>query len=344
MLKLVQRHNGKNWYLRGTVRGQSIDESTGTTNRKSAEEIKAKREAELLEQSIHGRRVTMQFSQAALSYLEHGGSKRFMQPLLLHFGSMKLSAIDQASIDRAAKALYPGRAPGTLNRQLYTPMSAVLHHAAKRNWCTLPTLDRPKEPEGRIRWITKAEAESLIAACSPHMRPLVVFLLYTGARCGEALWLTWKDVDLERKHVQFTDTKNGTSRGVPLHHRVVEVLEGLYAKQERDAKTAGASTVSLESCVFRTPSGADYERHETPDGGATSAGSRIKTAFRGAVRRARLRDFHPHDCRHTWATWHYQANRDLGALQRLGGWKTLSMVMRYAHTNVAELSDTIDRI
>jgi hypothetical protein len=31
------------------------------------------------------------------------------------------------------------------------------------------------------------------------------------------------------------------------------------------------------------------------------------------------------------------------ALQALGGWKTLSMVMRYAHTNVEEHAHTIDR-
>jgi len=38
-----------------------------------------------------------------------------------------------------------------------------------------------------------------------------------------------------------------------------------------------------------------------------------------------------HDLRHTWATWHYAEHRDLIRLQRLGGWKTLSMVTRYAH-------------
>jgi hypothetical protein len=29
---------------------------------------------------------------------------------------------------------------------------------------------------------------------------------------------------------------------------------------------------------------------------------------------------------------------------RLGGWKSVKMVMRYAHTNVEELSHTIDRL
>ena len=53
--------------------------------------------------------------------------------------------------------------------------------------------------------------------------------------------------------------------------------------------------------------------------------------------------FIPHGCRHTWATWHYAANRDLTALMRLGGWKSVQMVLRYAHVNVGELRHTIDR-
>lgn len=60
--------------------------------------------------------------------------------------------------------------------------------------------------------------------------------------------------------------------------------------------------------------------------------------------RAGIADFTPHDCRHTWATWRYAANRDLGALQKLGGWKSVKMVMRYAHVNVDELAHTIAKL
>jgi integrase len=216
-----------------------------------------------------------------------------------------------------------------MNRQGYTPISAVLHHAARRGWCNAFPIERLDEGKTRVRWLSYEEADRLTAAASPHMRPLVIFLLYTGARIGEALWLDWHNLDLERKHVQFIDTKNGTSRGVPLHPRVIEALRGINNR---------------EGCVFRTPEGGIYRPLDPLKPKDKSAGSRISTAFSGAVRRAGLTDFSPHDCRHTWATWHYQANRDLGALQKLGGWKTLAMVMRYAHTNVAELDQTIERL
>ncbi len=60
----------------------------------------------------------------------------------------------------------------------------------------------------------------------------------------------------------------------------------------------------------------------------------LKTAFKAALRRAGIdANFRVHDCRHTWATWHYAEHHDPRELQELGGWKTPSMVSRYAHAN-----------
>jgi integrase len=183
-------------------------------------------------------------------------------------------------------------------------------------------------PLGRNRWITLAETNRLIAESADHLRPLVTFLIYTGARTGEALWLDWRHVDLKREHVIFPKTKNGDARGVPLHQRVVVALTNLPHR---------------EGEVFRRPDGLAYHRPEDDDENR-SAGSRIKTAFRGACKRAKIADFHPHDCRHTFATWHYTHNRNLTALMRLGGWRDIKSVIRYMHVNVDELRDTIDRL
>jgi integrase len=326
-LKLVRRHKSPYWIIRGSIRGRRIEESTGTSKKKTAEEIRAKREAELLAECVYGRRATATFAQAALSYLEGGGSKRFLDPVITHFGTTPLAKIDQDAIDRGARKVYPEASGATRNRQFYTPVSAVMTHAARRGWCALLILERPSPSEERVRWLTLEEANCLIEACSQHLRPLVTFLFYTGARAGEALWLDWRCVDLMRGHVSFPKTKNGEVRGVPLHPRAIAALANLPHRKGE---------------VFRRPDGLPYVRPEADDD--TSAGSRIAKAFAGACRRAKIDDFHPHDCRHTWATWHYAANRDLGALQKLGGWKSVRMVMRYAHVNVDELRHTIDRL
>jgi len=328
-LKLVKRPKSPYWIIRGSVGGVRFEESTGTSDRKRAEEIRVKREGEIHSELIYGKKATATFAHAVSSYLENGGNHRFLAPVLDFFGTIPLTRIDQDALDAGAKKLFPKSSASTRNRQFYTPASAVLHHAAQRGWCTKPIIARPKQPTGRIRWLEPDEAFRLISACGEHLTPLVIFMLYTGARVGEALWLEWRNVDLTRAHVQFLKTKNHEPRGVPLHPRVVAALAAL---PHRDGE------------VFRRPDGKAYTRPTESDDLDTSAGSRIKTAFHGACRRAAIENFHPHDCRHTWATWHYRANHDLGSLQKLGGWKTLSMVMRYAHTNVAEHEHTINRL
>jgi integrase len=326
-LRLVRRPKSPHWIIRGTVRRVRVEESSGTSDKRVAEEIRAKREAQILAESVYGRRATATFAEAALSYLEAGGNKKFLEPVIKHFGTTPLARIDQDAIDHGARKLYPLVSSSTRNRQFYTPTSAVLKHAAKRGWCSAIILERPGAPPSRIRWLTLEEANRLIECSGDHLRPLVTFLLYTGARPGEALWLDWRNVDLTRSHVIFANAKNGESRGVPLNQRALLALANLPHR---------------EGEVFRRPDGLPYERPKRIDD--TSAGSRIKRAFAGACKRAGISDFSPHDCRHTWATWHYAENRDLGALMKLGGWKTIAMVMRYAHVNVGELKHTIDRL
>jgi integrase len=326
-LKLVRRPKSPNFVIRGSIGGHRVEESTGTSDRRTAEEIRAKREAEIHRGQIYGREATATFAEAALSYLENGGSRKFIEPVIKHFGTKPLAKIDYAAIEAGSMKVYPNVAPSTRNRQFFTPTVAILNYGAMMGLCAKPVVRRPKSPEGRIRWITIEEADRLIEAAADHMKPLITFLLYTGARTGEALWLDWRDVNLGKAHVTFGKTKNGEPRGVPLHDRVIPALANIKHRSGE---------------VFRRPDGKLYARSRSIDD--TSAGSRIKTAFKAACRRAGIEDFHPHDCRHTWATWHYQANRDLGALMKLGGWKSVKMVMRYAHTNVDELSHTIDKL
>jgi integrase len=319
-LKLIRKPGRPNWYIRGTVRGIHVRESTSVADRKAAETIRAQREWEIVQRSIFGQEATATFVAAAVTYMEAGGERRYLAPIIARIGSVLLAKIDQGVIDKTARALFPDGSPGTLNRCAYTPIAAVLNHAAKRGLCAHRVVERPAQPKGRVRWLTFDEAEKLLDGCSPHLRPLVIFLLGTGARLSEALYLDWRDVDLARAHVIFTDTKNGEARGVPLHARLVECLRELPHRH---------------GAVFRTNTGAPYAEKE--DGGG-----QIKTAFKGACRRAGIEDFSPHDCRHTWATWHYIANRDIVALMKLGGWKSERMVLRYAHLNVSQLAPSIE--
>src|SRR5438128_2396806 len=98
MLKLTRRHGSPNWYLRGSVRGIAVDESTGVADRKVAETIRAKREWDLIERSIHGEKATATFLEATVAYMEAGGERRYLKRLIDHFGNTQLASIDQAAI------------------------------------------------------------------------------------------------------------------------------------------------------------------------------------------------------------------------------------------------------
>jgi integrase len=353
-LKLKRRRGSPFWQLYGTLRGVNVRESCGTDVKSIAEEIKTKREWEILQRSVYGHKAGGTFDDGVVAYLENGGEARFLQPLIDHFGSTPLAKIDQAAIDAAAKKIYPGLAPATLDRQLYTPVSAVIAKAAEHGLCSPIKLKRPKMPKGRVRWILHAEAFALIEACAPHLKPLVAFLFYTGARVGEALWIDWRNIDLQRGQVQFLDTKNGRDRGVPLHPDLVAILANLphregcvFRKQGRIIRPVGftpRNSNSGEPIVPEYALGEPYAPLDEDDPRDVSAGSRIKKGFSAAVKRAGITNFHPHDCRHTWATWHYQENRDLNMLMHLGGWSSLQMVLRYAHVNVAHAAPSINNM
>ena len=359
-LKLSSYKDSPNWRCRGTVRGITFDRSTKTADREAAEALRIQWESELLERSIHGQRATACFPEALVSYLKAGGEKRYCTPLLDHFGETPLVRIDQAALDAAATALKPEAGPATRNRQIYTPMAAILHHAAKRGWTDFRRIERPKEPRGRVRWLKPAEAERLIKACAPHLRPLVIFLLGTGARLSEGLYLDWKNVDLAARRVRFMETKNGEPRGVPLHDRVLIELANLPHR---------------EGAVFRRPAskarrGDTRPRLGKPYGRRSDGGGQIKTAWAGACKRAGFADryplkdaagrarlddkghpryrwrprYSPPDCRHSWASWFYAETRDIRALMDLGGWKSMKMVERYTHLNPDHLKAAIDRL
>ena len=67
-------------------------------------------------------------------------------------------------------------------------------------------------------------------------------------------------------------------------------------------------------------------------------------AWHNALKRAGIENFRWHDLRHTWASWHVMSGTPMEVLMKLGGWKSLDMVMRYAHLSssyVAQFAENV---
>ena len=227
-LRLVPPRDGKspNWTIRGTYLGIAIDRTAGTPQKKLAARVLAKLKADV-ECGALTPAGAPTFASAALSYVKAGGSTRFLSPLVEHLETTPLTRIDQAEIDRVAAALYPNGGPATRNRQVYTPVSAILRHAG-----VAIVIRRPKGAQGtpRTAWLEPPQAFALMSASDavgPTFSALVTFLLYTGARLGEALALKWEDVDLDRKRVTIRQTKTEGVRAAVLPEFVVDAMAPL---------------------------------------------------------------------------------------------------------------------
>jgi integrase len=345
-LKLTKRAGSAVWYVRGTVRGQSVFESTGTAERSNAEAFRALREAELWKSSVFGTRATVTFNSAVEAFVtankpSPADAKR-IDNLILHFKNTQLDKIDQEALDRAYQILLPaGASNANKLRTVLAPLRTILNFAARRKWCDVPKFDIPEQAPPRVAYLRPEQATALIQHAAPHLRPLLAFCIYTGARMSEALELDWDDVDLFAGRVTFWVTKGKRARRYDMPPAAIAALSALPHRTGHVFLTAGTQ---LKSGRFvKDP--APYANN------GRQAGGQIKTAWTSAARRAGLPgtwieyphrvtgkkmrrwecEFHPHDMRHTWASWHYCIHKDMMKLRDEGGWRSTDQVEIYAH-------------
>ncbi len=330
-LKLTRRPGTKVWQVTGTLAGQRVRQSTGTADRRLADQIRADLEARVVSGTLRGAKSVTTWDEACTSYLDlderSAAEQRRLLRLTQRLTGRLLADIDQVAVDDLIKALGKTRvAPATKLREVITPLKAVLSHAAVRGWCDAPKFETPKGATGvkRTRWLTPDEAQRLIEAASTHHRPLVVFLLGTGARLGEALALEWRSVDLAhgRALLRYDTTKAGVERWADLPPAVVAALANMPAEKKR-----GAVRVFRPPVVKRFGQMVQADAYRDTEG---LGGGQVKTAWAAMCRRAKVEDCSPHTCRHTWASWRYALHRDLLRLQFEGGWSNVSLVQRYA--------------
>jgi integrase len=317
-LKVVKRRSTGALTISGTVAGQRVRRRAQSDTLALAREEAAALEAEMLRAAWHGPKPgAHSLVEAMRSYLEAVPRGSATQARLARIRNalpddVHLSAIDQDTVAKLRTSMLRlGAGAATYIREIIVPLRAVILHARRRGWCDAPCFELPRQPQGRTRFLLPDEAQRLIAAAGAHIRPLLLFLIGTGARMSEALELEWRDVDLAGGRAIFWKTKTGKRRVATLPPRAIAALAELPHR---------------EGHVFRSRSGKPYWSSDR------NAGGQIKTAWKGAISRAGLDpELTPHDLRHTWASWHYALYRDLLALKEAGGWSTVTMVERYAH-------------
>ena len=324
---IYKRPDSGFWWINATLpNGQRIRQSAGTDNREDAEALLAKLKLDAYRGHHFGIKPQRSWQEAVIRYLDIKRGLRSFKDLqricrLLdpYLGTMALNQINGDVVWRVVQGeSKKGNKPATVNRYLAT-MRSVLR-MARDEWQWLDTIPKIRMLHGEVerdRWLTRAEADRLIACCAPHLAALVRYALATGCRASEITGLEWERVDLARSTAWLNQTKNGTPRGVPLNLDAVQVLREQLGKHPRFVFTHRGEPISWELS---------------------------NSGWHGALKRAGIQDFRFHDLRHTWASWHRQAGTSCDELKDLGGWKSRQMVDRYAKFATENLLAAASRI
>lgn len=320
MWKLIPPRQGHTpyWSVRGKYCGIQLNQvSTGTGDERAAKRIVAtwRKQAEL-GTFRHGRRSEgnpASFATAAIAYMRAGGQGQFLPPIIREWGERPIAEIDQIAIDTLAEKLYPTATAATRNRQVYTPISAVLKRAGIEK-----PIKRPLGWKGKkaTSWLEPEQAFALLAAADeiePEFGLLCRFLLYTGMRLGEALSRQLRDLNLDRAFCYLEDSKTGEPRGC---HLPVVLLDAMAKAPFLDERNQDAK-------LFRYHDGG-YLRGLLAEA-MTAAGLSFPRRQRG---------FHLF-C-HTYGTWlHRYGGLDTHGLTRTGRWANADSADRYVHTEAS---------
>lgn len=169
---------------------------------------------------------------------------------------------------------------------------------------------KPKPAPGRERRITPREERLILRYChaypNPELGAMFQLGLETAMRQGELLKMRWELVNLKSRVVRLPDTKNGTTRDVPLSLKARDILVSLGPKPSG-------------RCFSFTHSG-------------------YKSSWRYMIRKLGIEDLHFHDTRHEATSRLFELGTlDMVEIAAITGHKSLSMLKRYTHLRATTL-------
>ena len=125
----------------------------------------------------------------------------------------------------------------------------------------------------------------------------------------------WKNVNLKKKTILYTETKNDEVQKVRFDYRFAAILRLMKTVRNeinhRDKRHA---------FVFPSASKGFKTKHINDP----------RRTHKSILERAKLRYLPIHFLRHSWATNSYEATGDLYAVQEMGGWKDIKSVSVYS--------------
>jgi integrase len=343
----VEKH-GPTWRIRDVIGGKKVTLQSGYATKTAAKDGMRLAQSDKLrgEQLVPrgGRLLLADWVDAWLPSYEvslkpsaaHSEPSRIRNHILPLLGQYELDEVDTLTVQRWVANLLAGRGPGRDGRPrkplavktvhnchgiLFGIMqAAVRQRLIRSNPCADTQL--PKRVHKEMRFLTEPETGRLLAALPPHWRPLVLLLIATGLRWGEAVGLQVGQVEVLAKvpslrviralhelsgsaRIVFTEPKTARSRRtVTFTKQVADVLLALVAGKDR------------EDLVFRAPRGGPARTRN------------FRRVWLKSTAAAGLAGLRIHDLRHSHAAALISAGVPLTAIQH-----------RLGHSSIAVTSD-----
>ena len=253
------------------------------------------------------------------------------------FGDKPLKQIVPFDLERLKKCMAEkGRAARTISYCLAV-VRQVFNHARRLGLydCEPPTakVKKPVEDNRRLRFLTKEEADNLLAALierSQDTHDMALVSLHCGLRAGEIFALEWGDVDMERGVLMIrgtskkagTKTKSGKTRAAIMTQAVKRMLATRKRGEPQGLVfpgRGGKKVVQISDSFNRTVAELGLNDGVKDD--------RQKVVF--------------HTLRHTYASRLVESGVDLYTVKELMGHGVIQMTERYSHLSEDTLKKAV---
>jgi integrase len=306
-----------------------IQESSQSSNRRDAENLLALRKSDIL-RGIYKQAVKITFGEFGKRYMEHAKANKrswlrdeqMLNHLSAFFGKERpLTEVTPVQIESYKIQRRSKVADSTVNREL-----ALL----KRMFNLAITWDLflGLNPVRKVRFfrefniglrvLSPEEEKALLQNAIPYLQDLISFALNTGLRIGEIFSLRWSNVDLQKGILAVFASKTQTIRETPINSETRRVLEAWNLNKKN------------ENVFYNPQTGKPFVD--------------LKTGFAIACEKSGISGVTWHTLRHTFASRLVNSGVDIVTVKELLGHSSISVTMRYAHTNIESKRAAVEKL
>lgn len=334
MAKGVYKRGNVYWIRYAGQDGKIVFESSGSSKFRDAEGLLLKRRQSVKEGTLPETRSMSNYSlndlaQKYIAWMQgrhrsEDTKKYRINQILTYFGNPLLRNFNTLIAEQyQTELMKKGLKPASINKNIGI-LKAMFTKAVEWNLVeerTLKSIRKVKqmtENNKRLRFLSKEECEDLINACDNHLKPIVITAIHTGMRRGEILSLTWDQIDFTSGFIYLEVTKNGERREIPIDRKLKETLGNIIRR------------LDVPYVFYDTKTGKPFKE--------------VKRSYSSAVTKAKLKDFHFHDLRHTFASLLVMDGVSIPTLMKLLGHKSMTMTMRYANLSQAHKAKAVEAL